>query len=305
MEMMSPNDITERSIVVIFSKKVLNEPCKDFNFSYVQFARSRVMTHDQNQRTYATPSIVRHYAALSELQPAEQTILDRLREPLLGMQMLDIGVGGGRTTLHFAAAVSGYIGIDASAEMITACQQRFAAQGKSFACCDVRAMSQFEENSFDFILFSFNGIDYMSHTDRLRVFQEICRVGKPGGYFCFSSHNLQALELEFDWRNQLRCNPITTYSNLVMLLLLRGFNRAIRPKQLNTLAYAVIRDESHNFRLQTYYVRPQEQLRQLMADFKDIQIYSWKTGLEIFNSDAVEANSANSDLWLYYLCVIR
>lgn len=260
------------------------------------------MINQQNQKTYAAPSIVRHYAALSKLQPAEQTIFNVLQERLSDMQMLDIGVGGGRTTLHFAEATSGYIGIDQSAEMIAACQQRFASENRAFACCDARMMSQFAENTFDFILFSFNGIDYVSHADRLRILQEVCRVGKPGGYFCFSSHNLQAMEREFDWRNQFSCNPITAYSNLVMLLLLRGFNRTIRPKQLNALTHAVIRDESHNFRLQTYYVRPQEQLRQLAADFKDVKIYSWSNGLEITDLDA---DNANSDLWLYYLCVIR
>ena len=135
---------------------------------------------------------------------------------------------------------------------------------------------------------------------RLRILQEVSRVGKPGGYFCFSSHNLQAMEREFNWRNQIRLNPITTYSNLVMLLLLRGFNRTIHLKELKTLAHAIIRDESHNFRLQTYYVRPQEQLRQLAA-FQNIQIYSWKSGLEI----ALNAPAASTDLWLYYLCVIR
>lgn len=222
------------------------------------------------------------------------------------MQMLDIGVGGGRTTLHFAPAVASYIGIDSSAEMIAACRQRFANQGfanqgfanRVFECGDARAMPQFKDNSFDFVLFSFNGLDYMPHADRLRVLQEVRRICRPGGYFCFSSHNLQAMEQTFCWRNQLSRNPLTTYSNLVMLLLLRGLNRSMSPRRLKALNYAVIRDESHNFRLQTYYVRPQAQIQQLAA-FQASRIYSWQSGLEITDS----AN-ASSDLWLYYLCTI-
>lgn len=253
----------------------------------------------QNQKTYAARPIVRHYAALNTLQPAEQVILEQLHDRLPKMRMLDIGVGGGRTTGHFAPVVSSYLGLDSAAEMIAACQLRFPAQ--RFECGDARAMGQFADDSFDLILFSFNGIDYVSHADRLRILQEVCRVGKPGGYFCFSSHNLSAMERELDWRQQLSFNPLTTYSNLVMLLLLRGFNRP-HLKSLKAVAHAILRDESHNFRLQTYYVRPQEQLQQLAAGFQNIQIYSWKTGLEITDLDAP---AVCSDLWLYYLCVIR
>ncbi len=264
---------------------------------------------DHNQRTYAAAGIVRHYAALSELQPAEQTVLNLLRDRLPAMQMLDIGVGGGRTTQHFAQFTAGYVGIDSSAEMIAACQQRFANRPEcepkcglewKFECGDARAMAQFADNSFDFILFSFNGLDYVSHADRLRIFQEVSRVGKPGGYFCFSSHNLAAMERQLAWRNQLSLNPVTTYSNLVMLLILRGLNRSVILSQLKAADYAIIRDESHNFRLQTYYVRPQAQLQHLATDFQDIQLYSWKTGLALADS-----NVASADLWLYYLCVIR
>ncbi len=254
------------------------------------------MADTENQRTYATRRIVRHYAALRELQPAEQTIFNLLRDRLPKMQMLDIGVGGGRTTLHFAPAVASYIGIDSSAKMIAACRQRFADQ--VFECGDARAMPQFADNSFDFVLFSFNGLDYMPHADRLRVLQEVRRICRPGGYFCFSSHNLQAMEQMFCWKNQLSRNPLTTYSNLVMLLLLRGLNRSISPRRLKAADHAVIRDESHNFRLQTYYVRPQVQIQQLAA-FQTSWIYSWQSGLEITDSA-----DASPDLWLYYLCTI-
>jgi ubiquinone/menaquinone biosynthesis C-methylase UbiE len=262
---------------------------------------------DRNQKTYIAASVVRHYAQLKALQPAEQAILERLRSQLSGMKMLDIGVGGGRTTQHFAPAVATYIGIDYSAEMIAACQKRFPASVSSassaqFAVCDARDLSQFADNSFDFILFSFNGIDYVSQRDRLQVLQEVSRVGKPGSYFCFSSHNLQGFEQAFRFKKQFSFNPITTYVNLVMLALLRFFNRAIVQQTLENLPYAIVRDESHNFRLETYYIRPQAQLNQLASNFRNIQVYSWQTGLEITPENFPHANE---DLWLYYLCMIK
>ncbi|ELP52058.1 methyltransferase type 11 domain protein [Microcystis aeruginosa TAIHU98] len=63
---------------------------------------------------------------------------------------------------------------------------------------DARNLEQFADNYFDFILFSFNDIDYISHADRFLVLEEISRIGKAGGYFCFSSHNLQGIIPEFD-----------------------------------------------------------------------------------------------------------
>lgn len=261
------------------------------------------MVGDSNQHTYTSAGIVQHYAQLSLLQPAEKAIFDLLYDRLPSMKMLDIGVGGGRTTKHFAPIVADYIGIDYSAEMIAACKQRFdtACQTALFEVCDARDLSRFQDNSFDFILFSFNGIDYMSHADRLTVFQEVRRVGKPGSYFCFSSHNLQGLEHAFAVRNQLHVNPFKTYVNLLMLLMLRCCNQSITLKRLKASAYLVAKDESHNFRLQTYYVRPQEQRTQLAADFSHVNIYAWKSGLNITDDRIL---TANTDLWLYYLCTI-
>ena len=184
---------------------------------------------DKNQKIYTTSNIVWHYTQLSRLQPAEQKILERFQERLPAMKMLDIGIGGGRTTKHFASLAGEYTGIDYSAELIAACQRRFSGrpQSMSLEVGDARSMNQFADNSFDFILFSFNGIDYVSHSERLQVLQEIRRVGKPGCYFFFSSHNLQGLVQEFDYKKQISLNPLKTYVNLVMLALLRLFNASI------------------------------------------------------------------------------
>ena len=261
------------------------------------------MINETNHKTYANQGIVKHYAQLKQLQPAEETIIDLLGDRLSTMKMLDIGVGGGRTTQHFSKLVAEYIGIDYSAEMIAESQRRFAnfSQPVSLEVCDVRDMSRFPDNSFDFILFSFNGVDYISHQDRLQVFQEIYRVGKSGGYFCFSTHNLQGIEKAFDWQNQLSFNPLTSYVNLVMWGIMRLFNPSTNLKQIKASGYAILRDESHNFRLQTYYVRPEEQIKQLKANFRDIKVYSWKNGLELTSQSDL---CSNTDMWLYYLCAI-
>ncbi len=259
---------------------------------------------DKNKETYKASSIVWHYQQLSQLQAAEQTIIALLKDRFTTLKMLDIGIGGGRTTQHFSPLVGEYIGIDYSAEMIVACQQRFldSPQPMSLEVGDARNMNQFADNSFDLILFSFNGIDYVSHSDRLQILQEIRRVGKSGCYVFFSSHNLQSMARKFDYQTQISLNPLKTYVNLVMLGFLKLFNPSITRKQLKTAGHLMIRDESHNFRLQTYYIRPEEQLKQLESSFNNIEIYSWKSGLKILDTSDP---SLNDDLWLYYFCVVN
>ncbi len=119
------------------------------------------MPKTQNQKTYASAQIVNYYRSLNALQPAEQMILDRLSPSLSNLKMLDIGVGAGRTTQYFCDQTAEYIGIDSSPEMIAACQNRFSQSplknaNVSFEVCDARDMNCFADDTFDFILFSFN-----------------------------------------------------------------------------------------------------------------------------------------------------
>jgi ubiquinone/menaquinone biosynthesis C-methylase UbiE len=253
-----------------------------------------------NQATYQAADVVRYYAHLQRLQPAEATILALLESQLATMTMLDIGVGAGRTTRHFVDRVAHYRGIDYSADMIAACQQRFPKT--NFAVSDARDLGAVADDSCDFVLFSYNGIDTVSPDDRLTVLQEVQRVGRSGGYFCFSSHHLTAFERDFDLRRQLSWNPGKTYVNLVMSGLLHLVNYPISYKQLQGRSHAVLRDESHNFRLKQYYIRSTAQIEQLQAGFHNVQVFSWKSGVELVTA---EAQSACTDLWLYYLCRIN
>ena len=255
---------------------------------------------NRNQQTYETASIVNYYTQLNALQPAEQMMLDRWSEHLPRFRMLDIGVGAGRTTKHFQPRVADYVGIDVSAEMIDACRNRFPQlTASTFQVCDARDLSVFEDDSFDFILFSFNGIDYVSHDGRLRILAEVHRVGVSGAIFYFSSHNLQGFDRAFDFKSQWSFNPIATYTNLVMLAILRVLNQPLSPKQIKGLDYAIVKDESHNFSLETYYIRPQEQLNQLRENFTDIQVYSWRNDVELMTEFD---RTNNTDQWLYYSC---
>ena len=87
----------------------------------MRFARS-----EQAREVYESRSVVQTYTDLHELQPAERAVLEALRHRLESMDMLDIGVGAGRTTVSFAPLVRRYVGVDYSRAMVEACRRRFA-----------------------------------------------------------------------------------------------------------------------------------------------------------------------------------
>jgi len=257
----------------------------------------------RNEDVYRLAGVAAGYARQSDLQPPEETILRLMLPNLPSARMLDLGVGGGRTTLHFAKWAREYVGADYSESMIRECRRRFSTYPDhiSFAVCDARSMEMFANGSFDFILFSFNGIDYVDHADRLKILKEIRRVGKPGGWFCFSSHNLNSCGQLFELRRMVSLNPGFAVRTAKRLLL-RFLNWRLRTATIMRSPYIVINDGAHGRQLRTYYIRPEEQLAQLSEDFTDVQVFSLATGAEVGGQSELR-NVENS--WLYYLCRIR
>lgn len=256
---------------------------------------------DVNQDVYTAASVVADYVSASDLQPPERVILEQLGAQLAGATMLDLGVGGGRTTAHFAPVVRSYLGLDFSEAMVAACRRRFP--DLAFTVGDVRDLSALEDDSFDFVLFSFNGLDDVPPEERARALAEIQRVGKAGGQLCFSAHNLQSLDR---WRlglkRQLCWNPGRLGRNLHKWLRLRlVHNRHLYGKKLDLTSAALVYDHNHGRFMPTYYIRPAHQLAQLAERFADVRVFALD-GVEL---DTPEALDRATDLWLYYLCTIR
>ena len=256
-----------------------------------------------NLKTWSDGQIVAEYANGADLQPAESSILALLKSDLAGMKMLDIGVGAGRTMLHFAPVVRGYWGIDYSPAMVEACRRRRppGAANITLAIGDARAMREFAQGFFDLICFSYNGIDYVSHEDRLQIFAEVKRVGAVGGFFCFSSHNLQDLR-HFSFKGQVGGGVGQIAANLRRCWELRfRYNRVFSLKKLRRLPRATVNDGVHGGRLLTYYIRPVEQLKQLAPLFAEVKAFRSSDGSML--EDINELRSVD-DPWIYYLCRI-
>jgi ubiquinone/menaquinone biosynthesis C-methylase UbiE len=256
---------------------------------------------EKNKIIYKTSKVVNYYAQSSSKQAPETTIMNLLSDKLNEFKMLDIGVGGGRTTSFFADKVKEYKAIDYSEEMINICRNRF--QGKippeNFLVADARDLNIFGPNRFDFILFSFNGCDYVSAEDREKVFGEIKRILKPGGYFCFSTHNIQSI---LNWSSiSYTFHPYRLLNNIILHFKRKIINNLNdkKFKKIKQLDYVTIKDGAHDWSLEAFYVRPSYQIKHLESlGYKQIKVFNLSYGEELPHTELVNTQ----DKWLYYLC---
>lgn len=252
---------------------------------------------DKNLNTYSSKNVVSYYEKYDSLQKPEQKIISVLKNELAGMEMLDIGIGAGRTTRYFYPLVKSYTGIDYSQEMVNSCINRLQKDfpNASFVCEDARTLEKFKDSSFDLVLFSFNGIDYVSLEERIQIIKQINRVLRTGGVFCFSSHNISSLtEMPFF---EFRLNIPAAIKKIFEVKKIKSLNKeqlAIAGKA----DHVIINDGAHNYGLQTFYVRRSYQVKQLAENgFSSAKVFALSDGNEI-NAE----QDTSKEKWLYYLC---
>jgi len=152
-----------------------------------------------NLAAYQSRRIVRRYShsARDGLSPQEKECLE-LVPPASRGSVLDIGIGGGRTVEPLSNAFRNYLGIDYSEPMIAAARAQFP--GRDLRVMDARRIDGAAQ--FDCAFFSFNGIDAVAFSDRQLIQKQIYQSLKTGGYFVYSTHNLQFSRAAI-WLNQL------------------------------------------------------------------------------------------------------
>ncbi len=254
----------------------------------------------KDKQVWNDAKVINTYATVDTLQKPEQTILNLLRERLPFMRMLDLGIGGGRTTVHFEPLVYEYLGSDYAENMVEACIKRFPNPGPRtrFEVVDATDMTGVPDGYYDFILFSFNSIDCVEPEDRVKVFREAIRVGKPGGHFVFSSHNLRYLRTMYrlKWYNKVN-ELLYQFYRTAKLLYHNGL-----PGKYDKADFAVIRNGIEHFSLNIYYSKPEFQVQILhQAGFRSVRAFSYKTGLEI---PLAQLHQVTKDAWIHYLCEI-
>ncbi|WP_406857290.1 class I SAM-dependent methyltransferase [Alsobacter sp. KACC 23698] len=254
---------------------------------------------EPNLATFRNRTVVAAYQAECALQPAEATILDSIRDRIRGEPILDLGVGVGRTTPALTALTDVYVGMDYSPEMVAACRVRFPDE--RFEVGDARDLSRFATGSFGLVLFSFNGLDYVDHADRLKVLGECRRVLKPGSPFVFSTHNRNA-SLQSPWAlRRLRGDPLRDPMGCVKKLLTYPggivLHAARRRREVQGADYAILNDQAHMYSLLTYYITPQAQVLQLeAAGFRAAKVVGRDGGWR-----SPDEFAGMTDSWIYYM----
>lgn len=204
---------------------------------------------DTNDVAYRSRLSVRQFgaAALAGLTDAEAHCLSKVPDSHRGT-ILDIGVGAGRTTGPLAALFRCYTGIDYSPALIEQARKNFPEQ--HFVAMDARQLGS--QIKYDCVMFSYNGIDYVSYEDRIGLFNTLFRVLNPGGFFIYSTHNA-----EYD--------RVPAYQQTLLLpelfrpaRSLRGLFRRIanfhRQSKDQAGRYCVVNDPGLSFGLLTTYV---------------------------------------------------
>lgn len=235
------------------------------------------------------------------LKPAERAMLGRFAGAWAGFEMLDLGVGSGRTGWTFAPLVRRYVGIDYAPAMIERARRLLGADPNvTIAVGDARDLSAVE-GTFDFILFSFNGIDAVGHEDRPAVLRSVRDKLKPTGHFLFSTHQLGALPLDRKKERDPARLASPAYRAYAALDDFRHRRQADRVNAKLDLVAARERGwttvpRGHNFTVEDHYIDPELQLAQLR-----------ECGLEpvaVLDTAGREVGLpfAGRDPWLDYLC---
>ena len=180
-------------------------------------------------------------------------------------------------------------------------------------------MDKFSDNMFDFVLFSYNGIDSFGPEDRETALKEIKRVLRSDGYFSFSTYNINwnGLYDLFTFKNMFKRlmnktekanNPFlkfiiffkSVFINLRLNFQNKSFNIKKQIDRLKKAGYGTLIDNSLNGKVSIFYISYKSQILQLEKfGFKNISAYS-VNGIK--TEDESELNKGG---WIYYLCSLE
>lgn len=201
----------------------------------------------RNVDVFSSESSIERYTeqVYEDLYPHEEAVIDAYFTRR-DATVLDLGCGAGRTVRHLLERGFDVVGLDISEPMT---RRGSDLLPESPFVTATASDLPFRDGEFQYILFSFNGLDYLEPaSDRRRALREIERVLKPGGMFAFSSHN--------SWIT-LPANPTKPGS---WLQLCRFWISNWRQNQLTTRYKHY---PSSYGTPKTYYINPAAQKRQL------------------------------------------
>jgi ubiquinone/menaquinone biosynthesis C-methylase UbiE len=161
------------------------------------------------RKSFTTEKTVSDYTkAVREigLWESEKIMIEKYFNP--ESRILDIGCGAGRTTIGLYKLGYHLVeGLDLSEAMIIQARRisKELNYNIAFSVGDAACLD-FDDDTFDAALFSFNGIMQIpGRENRIKVLKEIRRILKPKGYFLFSTHDRDgSKEYESFWKEEKR-----------------------------------------------------------------------------------------------------
>jgi ubiquinone/menaquinone biosynthesis C-methylase UbiE len=260
-----------------------------------------------NRLFYESAGVAERFRHETDLCPAEELILELVKDEIKDKPLLEIGVGAGRVTPYLTALTKDYVGIDCSRSMLDIARQKFPAN--EFLECAAEKLTMFEDQRFAAVVFWGNGIDEVEHEERIFIFKEINRVLRKGGVFLLSSHN-------FDWDGLINS---AAFDELPLRRgVFRHFNSSL-PRRLwihfvckviyfyarfTQRGYAIFPHYEENITttpILVYYISRDAQIKQLMnAGFEKVQAFT-SGGVALNHREARMDYKSELDFELYYL----
>jgi len=236
------------------------------------------------------------------LAPAERVLLARLAPTLGDMDMLELGIGTGRTAYTFAPLVRRYVGLDYAPAMLAQAEALLADDANvELVLGDARDLSCID-GPFDLVTFSFNGIDAVSYDDRQLVLSQVAAILRPGGWFMFSSHSTGALPLATKKARsprRMRSRLYRSYARVDDVRYwwkVRGVNSHLQLDQAQVQGWTIVTNFGHNFQIDDCYVAPSHQVEVLeQLGFQQIELLDRE-------GRPVTAADPGDSAWLHYLC---
>lgn len=236
----------------------------------------------RNHRVYLTSGAIRHYRQRT-LTQVEALALLKYHHAFAGHDVLDLGVGTGRSSIYLAPLARRYEAIDYSPRMVAAMHATMPAL--SVRLGDMRDLSDFPDASFDFVFGPNNVIDAVGSEGRQRTLGEVARVLRHGGIFMFSSHNRDAANALSAPRLEWSLDPCTLLLHLIAWLRQLANHRRMIPLHEVHDDYALLDDYGHDFTLLHFYARQNYERKQLdTAGFETLDVLD-RTGNPVSSED--------------------
>lgn len=237
-----------------------------------------------NFRIYHAASIHDSYRSDAPLDRAETMALLKYQPAFAGHEVLDLGIGTGRTSRFLAPLARTYVGTDYSPPMIE--YVRSHLPGVTVHLADMRDLSSFGADSFDFALASCNVIDAVSHEDRLQSLDQVRRVLRPHGLLMFSSHNRRYRHALSGPRLAWSRNPVTQFRHLQQYVRSMLNHARVRRQRREYADYALLNDIGHDYAALHYYVDRDIQVAQLeRAGFQVCDVFDTAGGVLASDGD--------------------